>query len=127
MSKIKTILCIEDDRFIGEMYKHSLEKNGYAVTWITNGSEGLNLALTQYFDLIIIDIILPETQGDNIIRQIDTHYADKEKRPKTAILTNYDQQEEDRLELEHISDAYYIKAEITPRKLLSIIDELSEE
>ena len=36
---IKTILCVEDDRFIGEMYVRSLQKAGYDVTWVGDGND----------------------------------------------------------------------------------------
>lgn len=124
MRAINTILCIEDDRFIGEMYKHSLEKEDYTVDWIVNGAQGMQLVQDKYYDLVIVDIILPETQGTEIVEAIHKQYKDEEKRPYVIVLTNYDQQEEDRLKLEKISDAYYIKAEITPRKLMNVIAEL---
>ncbi len=50
---IKTILCIEDDRFIGEMYVRSLERAGYTVTWMVDGNDGLVAARNQSYDLII--------------------------------------------------------------------------
>ena len=40
----KTILCIEDDRFIGEMYVRSLKRAGYEVDWTVDGDEGLSAA-----------------------------------------------------------------------------------
>ena len=38
---IQTILVIEDDRFIGEMYVRSLRKAGYTVDWLIDGADGL--------------------------------------------------------------------------------------
>ena len=38
---IKSVLCIEDDRFIGEMYVRSLRKAGYDVDWMVDGNDGL--------------------------------------------------------------------------------------
>ena len=64
---IKTILCVEDDRFIGEMYVRSLQKAGYDVTWVVDGNDGLVAARNQQFDLIILDLMLPEQRGDQIL------------------------------------------------------------
>ena len=64
---IKTILCIEDDRFIGEMYVRSLERAGYTVTWMVDGNDGLVAARNQPYDLIILDLMLPEQRGDQIL------------------------------------------------------------
>jgi DNA-binding response OmpR family regulator len=49
VAAIKTILCIEDDLFIGEMYARSLRKAGYEVELMTNGEEGLNAALNKHY------------------------------------------------------------------------------
>ena len=38
---IKSILCIEDDRLIGEMYVRSLRNAGYEVEWVVDGHDGL--------------------------------------------------------------------------------------
>ena len=38
---IRSILVIEDDRFIGEMYVRSLQKAGYEVDWVVDGNDGL--------------------------------------------------------------------------------------
>jgi len=57
---IKTILCIEDDRFIGEMYVRSLKKAGYEVDWVVDGNDGLITARNKQYDVILLDVMLPE-------------------------------------------------------------------
>ena len=58
---IQTILVIEDDRFIGEMYVRSLRKAGYTVDWLIDGADGLVAARNNHYDLILLDIMLPES------------------------------------------------------------------
>ena len=48
---IKTILIVEDDRFIGEMYVRSLKKAGYDVDWMIDGNDGLIAARNKQYDL----------------------------------------------------------------------------
>ena len=67
---IKTILCVEDDRFIGEMYIRSLRKAGYDVEWVVDGNDGLVAARNKQYDLIILDIMLPEQRGDQILASL---------------------------------------------------------
>ena len=50
---ISTILVIEDDRFIGEMYVRSLKMAGYNVEWAVDGHDGLVMATNQHYDLIL--------------------------------------------------------------------------
>jgi DNA-binding response OmpR family regulator len=121
---IKTILCIEDDRFIGEMYVRSLKKAGYDVDWMVGGNDGLIAARNKKYDLILLDIMLPERRGSEIMESL--RGGDKDLIPDTKIivLTNFEQDEESRMAMEHNADGYLIKAEITPRKLLDVITNL---
>lgn len=122
---IKTILCIEDDRFIGEMYVRSLKKAGYDVDWMVDGNDGLVAARNKQYDLILLDIMLPERRGSEILTALRGG-DNLIPQTKIIVLTNFDQDEESRLAMEHNVDAYLIKADITPKKLLSIIDKLSQ-
>lgn len=117
---IQTILVIEDDRFIGEMYVRSLRKAGYAVDWFIDGADGLVAARNNHYDLILLDIMLPEKRGSEILQALRAepqHIAGT----KILIMTNFDQDESTRLALQASVDGYLIKAEITPRRLLEII------
>lgn len=120
---IKTILCIEDDRFIGEMYVRSLRKAGYEVDWMVDGADGLVAARNKPYDLIMLDIMLPEMRGTDILKALRGK-EDLIPDTRMIVLTNFDQDDESRLAMEHDVDAYLIKAEITPRKLLEAIQEL---
>lgn len=121
---IKTILCIEDDRLIGEMYVRSLRKAGYEVDWMVSGNDGLVAARNKPYDLILLDVMLPERRGSDILGALRTKERDLIPNSKVLILTNFEQDEESRMAMEHHADGYLIKADITPRKLLSIIESL---
>ena len=121
---IKTILCIEDDRLIGEMYVRSLRKAGYEVDWMVSGNDGLVAARNKPYDLILLDVMLPERRGSDILGALRTKERDLIPNSKVLVLTNFEQDEESRMAMEHHADGYLIKADITPRKLLSIIESL---
>lgn len=122
---IKTILIIEDDRFIGEMYVRSLKKAGYDVDWMVDGNDGLVAARNKPYDLILLDIMLPERRGSEILEALRGGKENLIPNSKVIVLTNFEQDNESRLAMEHDVDAYLIKAEITPKKLLAIIDQLA--
>jgi DNA-binding response OmpR family regulator len=122
---IKTILCIEDDRFIGEMYVRSLKRAGYDVDWMVDGNDGLVAARNKEYDLILLDIMLPERRGSEILAALRGGENNLIPHTKIIVLTNFDQDEESRMAMQHDVDAYLIKADITPKKLLAIIDKLS--
>lgn len=123
---IKTILCIEDDRFIGEMYVRSLRKAGYDVDWMVDGNDGLVAARNKPYDLILLDIMLPERRGSEILTTLRGGEEDLIPNTKIIVMTNFDQDEESRAAMQHNADAYLIKAEITPKKLLAIINKLDQ-
>ena len=122
---IKTILMVEDDRFIGEMYVRSLKKAGYEVDWLVGGNDGLIAARNKHYDLILLDVMLPERRGNEILDSLRGGKEDLIPDTKVIVLTNFEQDDESRMAMEHHADGYLIKAEITPRKLLSVIDGLS--
>jgi DNA-binding response OmpR family regulator len=120
----KTILCIEDDRFIGEMYVRSLKKAGYEVDWMIDGNDGLVAARNKQYDFILLDIMLPERKGTEILESLKGGKQNLIPKSRVIVLTNFEQDEDSRAVMEHNADAYLIKAEITPKKLISVIQQL---
>lgn len=126
MGRISSVLVIEDDRFIGEMYVRSLKNNGYTVDWVTTGREGFAAASIRAYDLILLDIMLPEQTGIEVLNSLrKSPRGDMISKSRVIILTNYDQDDESREAMEAEADGYLIKADITPRKLLDIIAQMS--
>lgn len=124
---IKTILCVEDDRFIGEMYVRSLRKAGYEVEWVVDGNDGLVAARNTPFDLIILDLMLPEQRGDQILDALRSEDTDLVPNSKILVMTNYEQNDTDRQSVMSRVDGYLIKADITPRRLLEVVEALGQE
>ena len=122
---IKTVLCIEDDRFIGEMYVRTLKNAGYDVDWVVDGNDGLVAARNKQYDLLLIDIMLPERKGTEIVEALRGR-KDLIPDSKIIIMTNFQQDHESRQMLELKADAYLIKSDITPRKLLDVIKRIND-
>ena len=123
---IKTILIIEDDRFIGEMYVRSLKKAGFEIDWMVDGNDGLIAARNKPYDLILLDVMLPERRGTEILEALRGGAEDLIPNTRVLILTNFEQDNEARMAMEKNADGYLIKAEITPSKLLSVIAQLDK-
>lgn len=121
---IKTILIIEDDRFIGEMYVRSLKKAGFEIDWMVDGNDGLIAARNKPYDLILLDVMLPERRGTEILDALRGGAEDLIPHSKVLVLTNFELDDESRMAMEKNADGYLIKAEITPSKLLSVIAQL---
>jgi len=67
---LKRILIIEDESVIAEVEKDYLEANGFAVEIAGSGESGLQKAIHEDFDLIILDLMLPEVDGFEICKQV---------------------------------------------------------
>ena len=59
----KTILCVDDDPFFGELYRAVLEPKGYAVEWAQNAGEGYEAWKRVKPDLVLLDVMMPEMAG----------------------------------------------------------------
>ena len=125
-AKIHTILCIEDDRFIGEMYVRSLRKVGYDVDWVVGGDEAIAAAQSKKYDLILLDLMLPERRGTDVLETLRNEGKDLIPHSRIIVLTNFDQDEESRMAMQAKADGYLIKADITPRRLIEIIGSLTK-
>lgn len=64
------VLIIEDDLSIAELERDYLELNGFSVEVATNGKEGLDKALSENYDLVVLDLMLPEIDGFEICKRI---------------------------------------------------------
>jgi len=67
---MKRVLIIEDDKSISELQKDFLEMSGYEVVCAFDGQTGFSLLQNQDFDLVILDLMLPEKDGFEILKEI---------------------------------------------------------
>lgn len=70
MTKQKNILIVEDDADIAAIERDYLELGGYAVTIAPDGTTGLDAALHQDFDLLLLDVMLPGVDGFTICKRV---------------------------------------------------------
>lgn len=68
----KRILIMEDDKELSELIQLRLEASGYQVLASYRGDEGLELALREKPDLILLDVLLPGKDGYTVLKEIRT-------------------------------------------------------
>ena len=117
----RKVLIIEDEHFITELYVRALTRAGYETTVEVDGQKGLDLAKTDQFDIILLDLMIPTITGIEVLRHLRGAGEPKIK-AKIIITTNLEQREEIRADIESQADAYLVKAEITPRELVEFLN-----
>lgn len=120
----RSILCIEDEHFIAELYARALTKAGYRINVVTDGAKGLQEAETDTYDLILLDLMLPNVTGVEILRKLRDPARTSPIKAKIIVTTNLEQREDVRADIEKQADAYLVKAEFTPRELVDFINKI---
>lgn len=99
------ILIAEDDQELRQLFSHVLMKNGYQVTGVSNGQEALKELDSDYYDLIISDIMMPVMDGYELVRQLR---ADGNQTP-VMMITARDAFDDMRQGFQSGSDDYLVK------------------
>jgi len=112
---MKKIAIIEDDQAISQMYRMKFENEGYDVETAENGKIGLELIEKMRPDMILLDIMMPEMNGDEMLAQMREQPWGKHI--KVMVLTNVGEQELPKsLSSLGVLDII-LKAELTPRQV----------
>lgn len=122
--RYKNILVIEDEHFIGELYMRALTKAGYNVKIIIDGPSGLKEAQTNAYDIILLDLMIPNMTGMELLKKLRDPNSTPNLKSKIIITTNLEQADEAKDEIEKQADGYIVKAEVTPKQLVRFLQSL---
>lgn len=113
------IAIIEDDQAIAQMYRIKFEAEGYEVETAENGKLGLELSQNMKPDIILLDLMMPVMNGDEMLAKLRA--SSWGKNMKVVILTNMGEQEipEDVKKLGVA--AVILKADMTPRQVAELV------
>ncbi|MCK5284885.1 MAG: response regulator [Alphaproteobacteria bacterium] len=73
----RNILIIDDSQTILKVVSEMLKNNGFRVSTASNGKEGLEKALNEHIDAIILDKIMPEMDGNEVLEKLKNNPATK--------------------------------------------------
>lgn len=113
------VAIIEDDQAIAQMYRIKFEASGFTVETAENGKLGLELAENMRPDIILLDLMMPEMNGEEMLTKLrETTWG---KDIKVIVLTNMGEQEvPDEVKKLSVS-AVILKADMTPRQVAELV------
>lgn len=111
----KRILVVDDDKFIGQFFKLILERKGYLVDIAGTGKEALEKSKNESYDVALIDVMLPDANGLDLLKYIPSH-------TKKIVLSGTISQENYKRALDNSADAYLLK----PVKIEKLLNEITE-
>jgi DNA-binding response OmpR family regulator len=113
------IAIIEDDQAISQMYRLKFDAEGYEVETAGNGKLGLELVENMRPDIILLDLMMPEMNGDEMLEKLRATPWGKDI--KVIILTNVGEQEAPE-SIKHLGvRRFIVKAEMTPRQVAEMV------
>ena len=122
----KRILVVEDDPFLSDIYNTKLKQAGFSVELAMTGEECVNKLTAGEYDLMVLDIVLPQLDGWEILGRVgEMRQKNAESyinRLKIIILSNLGQKEEIKRGLDLGADGFMIKAHFTPSEVAAEIE-----
>ena len=112
----KSILLVEDDLFVRELYQRVLSEAGFKVITAENGTEGLKLAETKP-DLILLDIMLPEMDGITVLSKLKRNAATSQI--PVILLTNLGQENIIKKAFKMGAKGYLVKMHFSPYEIVN--------
>lgn len=113
------VAIIEDDQAISQMYRFKFEAEGYEVETAENGKLGLELIEQMKPDIVLLDLMMPEMTGDEVLAKMRASSWGKDI--KVVVLTNMGEQEipesVKKLGVSHV----ILKAAMTPRQVAEVV------
>jgi DNA-binding response OmpR family regulator len=113
------IAIIEDDIAIAQMYRIKFESEGFQVQTAENGKLGLELLESMKPDIVLLDLMMPEMNGDQVLVAIRKTEWGKDM--KVIILTNMGEQEAPEILKSLNVLAFIVKADMTPKQVADLV------
>jgi len=113
------VAIIEDDVAISQMYRIKFEGEGFLVETAENGKLGLQLVENMKPDIILLDLMMPEMTGDEMLTKLRSTVWGKDI--KVVILTNVGEQEIPENVKKLGVSAVILKADMTPRQVAELV------
>ncbi len=113
------ILLIDDDEALTTIFTAALTKEGFQVVAVNTGQEGIDKASTEAPNLILLDQVLPDLSGNDILKQLKLD--EKTKNIPVIILSNFSQEELVKEAINQGAVDYVFKYQVEPKDVIEKI------
>lgn len=120
------IMLVEDDQMIVEIYKKKFESAGFEVVNTATGAEVLRLASEEKFNLILLDMVLPEMSGMDVLKELRSNPV-YDADLKVIILSNLSKEDNEKEAKENGANEFIGKTQYGPSELVVEIQRLLNE
>jgi CheY-like chemotaxis protein len=114
------ILVCEDDRPLREVYDTVLTAGGHTVDVAENGRQGLKKCRVMRYDLILLDLMMPEVDGVEFLRL--SKVTKKSPSTRVIILSNLSSGRDIEEALALGADQHVLKSSLTPKDLIELVE-----
>lgn len=121
MARAKKVLIVEDEPSLLELYRLALARAGFAVETAADGFNGLQRATVGRPDLVLLDILMPQVDGYQMLRRLKGDAATKDI--PVVIFSNLSQKEEIEKGLKLGAKDFIIKTSVTPQELVAKVQQ----
>ena len=125
MANKPKIAIIEDDLAIAQMYRMKFENEGFDVSSAENGLVGVQMVESFKPDVILLDMMMPEMNGDEVLARVRKEPWGKDI--IVMILTNMGQEEAPEVLKNLNVYSYIVKAEMTPKQVAETVKKALSE
>lgn len=120
---MQKILIVEDDPMISEIYQKKFSVSGFEVDIAMSGTEALKKTEENQYDLVLLDLVLPEMNGIEILKEIRSRHA-RGKDVRVAIFSNLNDQENQARAMKLGVVGFIEKSQYNPSELVSEVERL---
>ncbi len=121
-TKKHTVLIVDDDEFLLDMYAIKFKEEGFVVEIAQSGGEALEKIDDVKPDIVLLDIVLPEMDGFSVLQKM--RRDKKSGAPLVVMLTNLSQKDDTERGLRLGADDYVVKAHYTPSEVVEKVRKL---
>lgn len=119
------LLIIEDDPFMRSLYDNTFSLAGFEIVMANDGKSGLNKAKIARPALILLDIMMPEMSGIEVLSKLKAN--SETKNIPVAVLSNLAEEDNKKQAFEHGAISYIVKSEHDPASIVSLVKQLLEK